>query len=104
MYLPVAHGEGKVIADPKVLPSLDVVLYYTDERGSTKAGYPYNPNGSMEDIAGISDTTGRIFALMPHPERFVRGSQHPRWPSEGTKERGDGFRIFTNAVKWAKDL
>ncbi len=104
MYLPVAHGEGKVVADPKVLPNLDVVLYYTDEQGSTKAGYPYNPNGSVKNIAGISDATGRIFALMPHPERFIRGSQHPRWQSEGTKERGDGFRIFTNAVKWAKSL
>jgi phosphoribosylformylglycinamidine synthase len=104
LYLPVAHGEGKVVADPKVLPNLDVVLYYTDEQGSTRAGYPYNPNGSVEDIAGISDATGRIFALMPHPERFIRGSQHPRWQSESTRERGDGFQIFTNAVKWAKGL
>ena len=104
LYLPVAHGEGKVVADPKVLPNLDVALYYTDEQGSTKAGYPYNPNGSVEDIAGISDATGRIFALMPHPERFIRASQHPRWQSEGTKEGGDGFKIFTNAVKWAKGL
>ncbi len=104
MYLPVAHGEGKIVADPEVLPNLDVALYYTDEQGNTEAGYPYNPNGSVKNIAGISDATGRIFALMPHPERFIRGSQHPRWQSEGTKERGDGFKIFTNAVKWAKGL
>jgi len=81
-----------------------VALYYTNEQGSTKAGYPYNPNGSVEDIAGISDASGRIFALMPHPERFIQSSQHPRWQSEGTKEWGDGFKIFTNAVKWAKGL
>jgi len=104
LYLPVAHGEGKVIADPEILPKLDVALYYTDESGKTKAGYPYNPNGSVEDIAGISDASGRIFALMPHPERFIQSSQHPRWQSEGTKEWGDGFKIFTNAVKWAKGL
>ncbi len=104
MYLPVAHGEGKVVAEAEALPNLDMVLYYTDEQGSTKAGYPYNPNGSVEDIAGISDATGRIFALMPHPERFIRGSQHPRWQSEDTRERGDGFQIFTNAVKWAQGL
>jgi phosphoribosylformylglycinamidine synthase len=103
MYLPVAHGEGKVVADPEVLPKLDVVLYYTDERGA-KAGYPYNPNGSVQNIAGISDATGRIFALMPHPERFIRGSQHPRWPRQKAKEWGDGFKIFTNAVKWIRNL
>jgi phosphoribosylformylglycinamidine synthase len=103
LYLPVAHGEGKVVADPEVLPKLDVALYYTDEQGD-KASYPYNPNGSVENIAGICDASGRIFALMPHPERFIRGSQHPRWQSEDTKEWGDGFRIFTNAVKWAQGL
>ena len=103
LYLPVAHGEGKVVADPEVLPKLDVALYYTDEQGD-KASYPYNPNGSVENIAGICDASGRIFALMPHPERFIRGSQHPRWQSEDTKEWGDGFLIFTNAVKWAQGL
>ena len=103
LYLPVAHGEGKVVAAPEVLPKLDVALYYTDEQGD-KASYPYNPNGSVENIAGICDASGRIFALMPHPERFIRGSQHPRWQSEDTKEWGDGFRIFTNAVKWAQGL
>ena len=103
LYLPVAHGEGKVVADPEVLPKLDVALYYTDEQGD-KASYPYNPNGSVENIAGICDASGRIFALMPHPERFIRGSPHPRWQSEDTKEWGDGFLIFTNAVKWAQGL
>jgi len=103
IYLPVAHSEGKVVADPEVLPKLDVVLYYTDEQGA-KAGYPYNPNGSVQNIAGISDATGRIFALMPHPERFIRGSQHPRWPRQKAKEWGDGFKIFTNAVKWIRNL
>ncbi|MDP2931095.1 MAG: phosphoribosylformylglycinamidine synthase I [Chloroflexota bacterium] len=104
MYLPVAHGEGKVVADPKVLPELNAVLYYTDEHGDRLAGYPHNPNGSMGNIAGICDATGRVFALMPHPERHIRGSQHPRWPGEGAKEFGDGFQIFRNAVDWAKKL
>ena len=104
MYLPVAHGEGKVVADPAVLPELNVVLCYTDEQGDNKAGYPHNPNGSAGNIAGICDSSGRIFALMPHPERHIRGTQHPQWTRLGAKKRGDGFRIFQNAVKWVKNL
>ncbi len=104
MYLPVAHGEGKVVADPAVLPELNVVLYYTDEQGDNKAGYPHNPNGSAGNIAGICDSSGRIFALMPHPERHIRGTQHPQWTRLGAKKRGDGFQIFQNAVKWVKNL
>ncbi|MDD5083015.1 MAG: phosphoribosylformylglycinamidine synthase I [Dehalococcoidales bacterium] len=101
LSLPVAHGEGKVVASPANLAGLNAVLYYSDQYGNTAAGYPYNPNGSMGNIAGICDSTGRIFALMPHPERYVRGTQHPQWTRKGNKEPGDGFRIFQNAVKWA---
>ncbi|MEE8194394.1 MAG: phosphoribosylformylglycinamidine synthase I [Dehalococcoidales bacterium] len=104
LYLPVAHGEGKVVADAEALASLDVALYYTDEHGNSQAGYPHNPNGSAKNIAGICDSSGRIFVLMPHPERHIRGSQHPRWTGQGVEKRGDGFQIFANAVKWAKSL
>ncbi len=102
LYLPVAHGEGKVVFSIENLSALNIALYYTDEPGNTNAGYPCNPNGSVADIAGICDPSGRIFALMPHPERHIRGTQHPRWTREGAKEYGDGFPIFQNAVKWAK--
>jgi len=104
VYLPVAHAEGKVVAKPEVLPQLNIVLYYTDECGNNKAGYPYNPNGSVRNIAGICDNSGRIFALMPHPERHIRGTQHPQWTRLGAKKCGDGFQIFQNAVKWAQGL
>jgi phosphoribosylformylglycinamidine synthase len=104
MYLPVAHGEGKVVATAQALPHLNIVLYYTDEHGNTGAGYPHNPNGSVANIAGICDASGRVFALMPHPERYIRGSQHPQWTRQGMKEYGDGFQIFVNAVKWAQQL
>lgn len=104
MELPVAHGEGKVIADPGVLPELNVVLYYTDENGNNEAGYPYNPNGSVANIAGICDASGRIFALMPHPERHIRGTQHPQWTRHGAKKWGDGFQVFLNAVEWVRGL
>jgi phosphoribosylformylglycinamidine synthase len=104
LYLPVAHGEGKIVADADVLSEIDIALYYTDEKDNRQAGYPYNPNGSMNDIAGICDSTGRIFTLMPHPERHIRPSQHPRWLSEGAGKREDGFKIFKNAVEWIKGL
>jgi len=104
MYLPVAHGEGKVVVEPAVLEELNVALHYADETGNIQADYPYNPNGSVNNIAGICDSTGRIFALMPHPERFIHWTQHPRWTREPRRDYGDGFRIFLNAVEWAKGI
>jgi len=101
MYLPVAHGEGKVVATPG---TSNIALYYADESGNINAGYPCNPNGSIDNIAGICDVSGRIFALMPHPERFIRWTQHPRWTREPRKEYGDGFHIFSNAVNWIKTI
>jgi phosphoribosylformylglycinamidine synthase len=104
MELPVAHGEGKFVAEPEVLPRLNVVLCYADQSGNQKAGYPHNPNGSMGNVAGICDPSGRIFGLMPHPERHIRGTQHPQWTRRMFRGRGDGFQIFTNAVKYAQGL
>jgi len=102
MYVPVAHGEGKFVAAPEILPDINVVVRYTDEQGDAGAGYPHNPNGSVGNIAGICDSSGRIFALMPHPERHIRGTQHPQWTRLGAKQYGDGFPIFRNAVRWVQ--
>ncbi|MBM4083571.1 MAG: phosphoribosylformylglycinamidine synthase I [Planctomycetes bacterium] len=106
IYLPVAHGEGKFVArDPSVLERIkangQVVFRYVDPSGQP-AGYPWNPNGSTEHIAGICDPTGRILGLMPHPERHVEPTQHPRWTREGLKPEGDGFRLFRNAVEYCR--
>jgi len=103
--LPVAHGEGKFTAkDQAVLEQLlgfgQIVFQYSDAEGRV-AGYPWNPNGSANNIAGICDPSGRIFGLMPHPERHVAATQHPRWTREGRTGEGDGLRIFRNGVKWA---
>ncbi len=102
LYIPVNHGEGKLVAEPGVAEQLNVVVQYADENGNTEAGYPYNPNGSLRNIAGICDASGRIFALMPHPERFIRWTQHPRWTREAPRETGDGLQVFINAVAWVK--
>jgi phosphoribosylformylglycinamidine synthase len=104
LYIPVNHGEGKLVAEPGILDKLNAVLYYADENGDTTAGYPYNPNGSERNIAGICDDSGRIFALMPHPERFIRWTQHPRWTRETPSNYGDGLQIFLNAVAWIKGV
>jgi phosphoribosylformylglycinamidine synthase I len=102
--LPVAHGEGKfVLADPGALAKLEaagqVVLRYGDADGKPARSYPDNPNGSPGAVAGLCDPTGRVFGLMPHPERFVDPLHHPRWTRRGLGGEGDGLRIFRNAVK-----
>jgi phosphoribosylformylglycinamidine synthase subunit PurQ / glutaminase len=113
IYLPIAHGEGKVVAgDADTLEKLEnqgyVAFRYVDAQGK-QGGYPINPNGSMNAIAGLTDSTGRVLGLMPHPERFVRTTQHPRWSrgeakSDGVRTcAGDGMMVFTNAVKFIRD-
>jgi phosphoribosylformylglycinamidine synthase subunit PurQ / glutaminase len=107
IYLPVAHGEGKFIARDKfVLNTLkkngQVVFQYCDGKGKD-AAYPLNPNGSAEGIAGICDTTGRVLGMMPHPERHIHGTQHPRWTREGVKKSGDGLDIFKNGVQYVRE-
>ena len=104
MYLPIAHGEGKVVMEPGLADGFNIVLHYADETGNTEAGYPHNPNGSVRNIAGICDASGRIFAMMPHPERFIRWTQHPRWTGETRRNYGDGLQIFLNAVSWVKSM
>ncbi len=104
LYIPVAHGEGKLVANEDILEKLNVVAQYTDAKGNLRAGYPHNPNGSLRDIAGICDNTGRIFALMPHPERFLRWTQHPRWTREAPRDTGEGLQVFQNAVNWVKGI
>jgi phosphoribosylformylglycinamidine synthase subunit PurQ / glutaminase len=102
--LPVAHGEGKfVLTNPEALPQLEaagqVVLRYADSEGRPTTDHPANPNGSIGAVAGLCDPTGRVFGLMPHPERFVDPLHHPRWTRRGLVGEGDGLRIFRNAVR-----
>ncbi|MDI6759008.1 MAG: phosphoribosylformylglycinamidine synthase I [Candidatus Omnitrophota bacterium] len=106
IYLPVAHGEGKFITkDKMVLERLkntgQVVFQYCDEEGKA-ASYPYNPNGSTDNIAGICDISGRILGLMPHPERHIEFYQHPRWTARKNKDGGNGLEIFRNGVNYVK--
>jgi phosphoribosylformylglycinamidine synthase len=107
LELPIAHGEGKFVpANEHVRKALwendQVALTYIKPDGTPAGGeFPFNPNGSTDDIAGICDETGLVFGLMPHPERHVTPLQHPAWTSRREKGDGPGLRLFTNAVKHA---
>ena len=107
LYLPVAHAEGKLV--PAELDSLQswsaagqLALRYTAPGDMTEVAvtYPYNPNGSIANIAGVCDPTGRIFGLMPHPERYVDPTQHPHWTRLEQPEFVNGRVIFENAVNY----
>jgi phosphoribosylformylglycinamidine synthase len=107
LELPVRHGEGKfVVRDESIMHQLIagglIALRYALPDGQPARGaYPANPNGSMADIAGICDASGRIFGLMPHPEGFLDGTNHPRWTREGLLPEGAGLQVFRNAVAFA---
>ncbi|WP_169973944.1 phosphoribosylformylglycinamidine synthase I [Tautonia rosea] len=102
--LPVAHGEGKFVTESQeALDALDsagqLALRYIDDSNRPTESYPSNPNGSPAGVAGVIDPTGRIFGLMPHPERFVEFIHHPQWTRIAPRPEGDGLRIFRGAVK-----
>jgi len=99
--LPIAHGEGRFVATtPADLAAFEnagqlVLRYAADPAGSST-----NPNGAEADVAGACDATGRVFGLMPHPERFVDATQHPAWSGRlDAGAAGAGLAIFANAVK-----
>ena len=107
MYLPVAHAEGKFVPrDVRVMADIEraarIVLRYTGAEAPHEPTekYPDNPNGSIAGVAGMCDATGRVCGFMPHPERHVDRTQHPRWTrGEGSSE-GDGLQVFRNAVEY----
>jgi phosphoribosylformylglycinamidine synthase subunit PurQ / glutaminase len=96
--LPVRHGEGKFFASDSDIDLLfgnnQVVMQYADKKGDRADGkWPLNPNGSLKDIAGICDPTGRIFGLMPHPEAFHDFTNHPDWTRRREALRREGKGI-----------
>jgi phosphoribosylformylglycinamidine synthase len=108
LYLPVRHGEGKFIPrDEGVMAQLArknlIALQYSDpDYQSPTMEYPLNPNGAVAAIAGISDETGRLFGLMPHPEAYLYYVNHPRWTREKVPEEGMGLAIFRKAIDYIR--
>lgn len=114
LSLPVAHGEGRFAMEDSVLKEMKqsghIVLRYIKPDGTPAQGaFPYNPNGSSEDIAGITDSSGRILALMPHPERSIYFHQLPAFRREISFRNGNNqlsqqkttvMKLFYNAVEY----
>jgi phosphoribosylformylglycinamidine synthase len=106
--LPVRHGEGKFMtANEDVLQRLhrqgQAVLRYAQDGQPAAGAYPANPNGSVDDIAGICDPSGRLFGLMPHPEAYVDREHHPAWTRRpDLPAEGPGLQVFRNAVEFAR--
>ncbi len=105
MDLPIAHGEGKFVPASEdvrqaMLENDQIALVYVKPDGTPCGGAtPHNPNGSTDDIAGVCDTTGLVFGLMPHPERYIEPYQHPAWTSQTPRRTiGAGLKLFENAV------
>ncbi|MBS0187492.1 MAG: phosphoribosylformylglycinamidine synthase subunit PurQ [Planctomycetes bacterium] len=96
--LPVAHGEGRFVCkDQSVLERLE-------REGQVALRYADNYNGSQNAIAGICDSSGLVFGLMPHPERYLEWTRHPYWTRLAPRVRSQetpGLRIFRNAVQHA---
>ncbi len=114
LHIPVAHGEGNFYAAPSTLAEIErgrlVAMRYTMPDGSAAKGeFPFNPNGSLADIAAVCDPTGRRMGMMPHPERNIAFTNREDWTllreklrREGKEipEEGEGLVIFRNAMKY----
>lgn len=114
MRVSVGHGEGNFYTDKETLERLkegdQVVVKYVMDDGSEAGGeFPFNPNGAMEDIAGVCDESGRIFGMMPHPDRLLNSYAGDLWTLEKEKARraGKDFeevpvaqKVYRNAVDW----
>lgn len=101
LEIPVGHAEGKfTVADSSHLTILEkrdrVALRYVGLSGEPPV-YPENPNGSIGNVAGLTDATGRVLGLMPHPERNVARTHHPAWSRDSSIESA-GLRLFRRAV------
>lgn len=103
LMIPSAHAEGKLLSmDPRFVDRLEendqIVFRYVGENGED-AEYPWNPNGSPSDIAGICNPAGNVLGMMPHPERVLTRFTHPDWTRGYDSEEGDGLCLFRSVMK-----
>jgi phosphoribosylformylglycinamidine synthase I len=110
--LPIAHAEGRLVprADSVVegwRARRQIALQYAEwAPGNDGASHPVNarwaanPNGAVADIAGLSDVSGRVLGLMPHPERFLFATQHPHWTRLKLAGDGAGLQLFQNGIDY----
>ena len=104
---PVAHAEGRfAVREPAALERLRerrqiALRYVSADGGGRPARYPDCPNGSVEEIAGICDPSGRVLGLMPHPERNIEPWHHPHWTRLPERRAGEGLAFYRNMVETA---
>lgn len=101
--IPIAHAEGRFICDEKTIKKIEeeklVVFRYCDKDGNLINEYPFNPNGSLNLIAGICDKNGQILGLMPHPERAFEKEHFP----EGINSKNTGKNFFKGIFEYLKE-
>jgi phosphoribosylformylglycinamidine synthase len=111
LRMPVAAGEGMIVLPQegreevfeRLVEENQIALRYAREDGEPAKGvYPWNPNGSFDDIAGLCNPTGTILGMMPHPERAFHRITYPDWTREGLEGVGDGFLLFEKLVEFVK--
>ena len=108
--LPIAHAEGRIaVSDEAVLTqwqeSNQIAMCYQTANGdpidhNVILSYPENPNGSIGNIAGLCDASGKVLGLMPHPERYLHATHHPQWTRLELQGRGSGLKLFQNATDY----
>ena len=110
LALPVRHGEGKLVAAAADLDAIDAghlgVARYTAatpaaSAAGTSVSFPANPNGSLRDLAGLCDPSGRVLGMMPHPEAFLHRYHHPTWRNTPVTPADGALQLFRNAVHYA---
>ena len=106
MHVAVNHGEGKLFAESGVMERIEkgklVALRYVDNEGKATMSYPENPNGAANSIAGITDMTGRILGIMPHPEKFIDETQYPNFRREKI-EKPHGLLFYEKIIRFVKE-
>lgn len=109
LFCPVAHAEGKFVAkDEATLRRLEegghILFRYITADGSVATSFPDNPNGSQNGVAALCDTTGRVFGMMPHPERHLFAYQNPFYHRRKRRTHcdGEGLRLFRRIVDYFK--
>jgi len=106
LELPVAHAEGRFVAPKEVwqeMVATDQVAFRYIGASDGPAGYPYNPNGSLDDIAGVTNRAGNLLGMMPHPERAFYWYQGASWTRRGSNRGpGQGHAIFQGMADYLK--
>lgn len=113
MHIPVAHGEGRFMMEESTLKALDnkgqIAAVYTKDGEAAKGEFPYNPNGSVADIAAITDESGKVLTMMPHPERgmftwqrddYMEIKDKAQRDGQNVSETSDGMALFQNAASY----